>query len=57
LLFDLTKRYDWTFVFTGVCLVASGLLMLWVPRYQQKKREAAKTTKTTKMARNNGLSK
>lgn len=35
-LYDWTKRYDWTFGFCGVCLFISGLMMFVVPFMQQQ---------------------
>jgi len=30
-LYDLTKRYDWTFAFCGVCLFISGIMLFAIP--------------------------
>uniref|UniRef100_A0A914EF84 Major facilitator superfamily (MFS) profile domain-containing protein n=1 Tax=Acrobeloides nanus TaxID=290746 RepID=A0A914EF84_9BILA len=30
-LFDITKKYDWTFVFCGVCLFLSGIMLFVIP--------------------------
>ncbi|KAE9551973.1 hypothetical protein FO519_004825 [Halicephalobus sp. NKZ332] len=36
-LFDLTKRYDWTFAFCGICLFVSGIMLFVVPFIQKNK--------------------
>ncbi|KAE9551215.1 hypothetical protein FO519_005582 [Halicephalobus sp. NKZ332] len=38
-LFDLTKRYDWTFAFCGICLFVSGIMLFIVPFIQKDKSE------------------
>lgn len=38
-LFDVTKRYDWSFVFCGICLFISGVMMLIVPLIKSNKIE------------------
>jgi len=30
-LFDLTRRYDWTFAFCGICLFVSGIMLYVIP--------------------------
>ncbi|KAI1702908.1 major facilitator superfamily domain-containing protein [Ditylenchus destructor] len=35
-LYDLTKRYDWTFGFCGVCLFVSGIMLFVVPTIQRR---------------------
>ncbi|KAI6173251.1 MFS domain-containing protein [Aphelenchoides besseyi] len=39
-LYDMSKRYDWTFVFCGVCLFVSGLMLFTIPWFRERaKRE------------------
>ncbi|CAD5234437.1 unnamed protein product [Bursaphelenchus xylophilus] len=38
-MYDLTKRYDWTFFFCGVCLFVSGAIMYAVPYIRKKEKE------------------
>ncbi|KAI6240393.1 MFS domain-containing protein [Aphelenchoides fujianensis] len=38
-LYDLSKRYDWTFVFCGVCLFVSGLMLFSIPCIRRRRAE------------------
>ncbi|KAI6234770.1 MFS domain-containing protein [Aphelenchoides fujianensis] len=38
-LYDLSKRYDWTFVFCGVCLFVSGLMLFTIPCIRRRRAE------------------
>uniref|UniRef100_A0A183BN68 MFS domain-containing protein n=1 Tax=Globodera pallida TaxID=36090 RepID=A0A183BN68_GLOPA len=53
-LFDLTKRYDWTFGLCGGCLFISGVMLFVVPMFsknqQQKENGKPKTTKSRQNA-------
>jgi len=35
--YDLTKRYDWTFTFCGVCLFISGAMLFVIPSMQSRR--------------------
>lgn len=41
----MTQRYDWTFVFCGVCLFVSGAMLFVIPRLQRRKAGFSPTDK------------
>jgi len=48
-LYDLTKRYDWTFAFCGICLFVSGAMLYAIPIFFAGKQQYQRTGKDVRL--------